>query len=132
MRFSVAVIFLLSCFFFQACTGKRNNNSIDFSNPVKVVQVIFDAARNKDSSRLSLLCHSNGQYDGDVRDICEMNPKHKKWGQFLRWFAKGEVVGKPIIRKNHAQVKFMFGPLGKDREKMSLVQYDGKWYLSGY
>ncbi len=116
----------------SVCLADDKGNSVDFSDPSKVVQEIFTAAKSKNTSRLSSLCDPKGKNDGDTKDICTIGPKHKKWNSFLEWFAKGKLKGQAVITGDRAKVPFFFGPNGKKTEEMNLVKRDNKWYLSSF
>jgi hypothetical protein len=77
-----------------ALVNTEKKPTIDFTDPVKVVQAIFDAAKNKDIVILTSLCDPKGENDGDTRRICDVAKDHKKLDEFVLWFAKGKVTGK--------------------------------------
>lgn len=105
---------------------------VDFSDPVKVVQAIFDAARNKDIVILTSLCDPEGENDGDTRRICNVAKDSTLLDEFVLWFAKGKVTGKAVIEGDRARVPFLFGPDGKKKEEMNLVKREGRWYLYSF
>ena len=110
----------------------ENKPVVDFSDPVKVVQAIFDAAKNKDIVILTSLCDPKAENDGDTRRICNVAKNSEKLDEFVLWFAKGKVTGKAIIENDRARVPFIFGPDGKKKEEMNLIKRDGKWYLYSF
>ncbi|MCK4762465.1 MAG: hypothetical protein KAW12_09730 [Candidatus Aminicenantes bacterium] len=106
--------------------------AVDFSNPVKVVDAIFEAARNEDLTVLDQLCDPKGENDGDTRRICEMAKNPEMIEEFYEWFGKGKVTGAAVIEGDTAKVPFVFGPEAQHKEDMILVKREGKWYLSDF
>ena len=114
----------------SARAGKRG--TVDHRNPVKVTRAVFRAARTKNPSLLRGLCDPKGQNDGDTRRLCTVKRGTKGWRQFLKYFARGRVTGRPTIRGNRAKVSFRFGPRGKRSETMNLVRRGRFWYLYSF
>lgn len=101
------------------------------SDPVKVVEAVFEAARTGDLSVLPGLCDPAGKNDGDTKAICLISTLSKEeQGEFIKYFEKGKVIGEPEISGDNAKVKIVFGPRGNKNEEFNLVRIDGKWYLS--
>jgi len=126
------VCFLFVLMFFVNVLISEEKKPLDFTDPVKVVQAIFDAAKNKDIVILTALCDPKGENDGDTRRICEVAKDPKKLAEFVTWFAKGKVTGKAVIKGDRAVVPFLFGPDGKRKEEMHLIKRAGKWYLYNF
>ena len=101
------------------------------SDPVKVVEAVFEAARTGDLSVLPGLCDPTGKNDGDTKAICFIGTLSKEeQDEFIKYFEKGKVIGEPEISGDNAKVKIVFGPKGNKNEEFNLVRIDGKWYLS--
>ena len=109
------------------------------SDPVKVTELIFAAARARDVSTLRGLCDPLGKNDGDTRRICTLDeeksrgePGQKRFKEFVLWFEKGRISGKATIHGDSAAVPFLFGPDGKKPETMNLIRRNGRWYLFSF
>jgi hypothetical protein len=100
--------------------------AIDFTNPTKVVEAIFEAARSGKDDRLASLCLP-GEGDGDVRQICEMTTSHPKWDEFRMYFRDGQVIG-----MSGKGVQFRFGPGGGETEEMQMIYRGGRFYLGSF
>jgi hypothetical protein len=101
------------------------------SDPVKVVEAVFEAARTGDYSVLPGLCDPTGKNDGDTKAICFIGTlSEEDQAQFAKYFSKGKITGEPEISGDNAKVKILFGPRGTEDEEFNLVRIDGKWYLS--
>lgn len=114
----------------SAWAGKRD--TVDHRSPVKVTRAVFRAARTKNAQLIRRLCDPKGQNDGDTRRLCTVKLGTRGWQQFLKYFAKGRVTGKAIIRGSRAKVPFSFGPRGKRTETMNLVRRGRFWYLFSF
>jgi hypothetical protein len=102
------------------------------SDPKLVVLELFKAAQTNDYSKLTGLCDPQGEGDGDVKQICNLqNQPETKRAQFAEQFKKGRVVGDTEIKENFAQVKIKFGKNGKKDETVVLVKRGELWYLFG-
>ena len=132
MKRYLFVVISLTCLLF-ACSGNNALSQTDEiqSDPVKVVEAVFEAARTGDFSVLPGLCDPTGSNDGDTKAICLIGtlPEEDR-NQFVKYFEKGKVKGEPEISGNNAKVKILFGPSGNNDEEFNLVRIDGKWYLS--
>jgi hypothetical protein len=115
-----------------ALADTEKKPAVDFTDPVKVVQAIFDAAKNKDIVILTTLCDPEGENDGDTRRICDVAKDTRKLDEFVLWFSKGKVTGEAVIEEDRARVPFIFGPDGNKKEEMNLIKRDGKWYLYSF
>ena len=112
--------------FLICCSSKKGGGSQD--TPEGVVNIIFDAAKNKDYSKLSTLCAPDA--DSDSKHICDMKEEDKE--SFVSYFSKGKVNGSAAITGDAAAVPILFGPDGTKEETMNLVKKDGKWYLQSF
>jgi hypothetical protein len=102
------------------------------SDPVKVVEQIFAAARSGNADALPGLCDPAGTGDGDVKSVCASKPGDPTWDRFTRDFSKGKVDGPAAIEGDTAAVKILFGRDGTRDETMNLTKIDGKWYLARF
>lgn len=102
------------------------------SDPVKVVEQIFAAARTGKADALPGLCDPAGTGDGDVKDVCSAAPGSPKWDQFTKYFSTGTIDGPANVEGDRAAVSFLFGPGGTKKETMNLTKIDGKWYLASF
>jgi len=102
------------------------------SDPKLVVLELFKAAQTGDYSKLTGLCDPQGQGDGDVKQICNLqNQPKEKQTQFAEQFKKGRIIGDTEIIENFAKVKIKFGKNGKKDETVVLVKRGDLWYLFG-
>ncbi len=131
MKRTICLLFIFG-FLTLSVMHAGGKSAVDFTDPVKVVQAVFDAAKNKDIVILTTLCDPKEENDGDTRRICELTKDSEKLAEFFKWFSKGKVTGKAVITGDKAAVPFVFGPEGKRKEEMNLVNRDGKWYLSSF
>ncbi len=102
--------------------------AVDQSKPELVVQAVFEAAKTKNFAPLKGLCAPDA--DGDTKRICELTEKDA--AEFIQYFGAGKIDGVPVIKGNTAEVNILFGPEGKKKETMKLVQIEGKWFLQGF
>lgn len=110
--------------------------SIPFSviPPEPVVQAVFDAAKSGDTSKLAHLCDPTGRNDQDTQDICDLAnapDDSSSVRAFRRDFSKGAIRNTDVTGSK-STIDFTYGPDGTKTGKMTLVQRDEKWYLSGY
>jgi hypothetical protein len=108
----------------------------DFSDPASVAQAIFDAAASADFAALAGLCDPQKQNDRDTQSICDLATDTTNQADFLAVFAKGKVSGAAALRTEsgleYADVPILMGESGTDEETITLVNRDGKWYLSSF
>jgi hypothetical protein len=102
---------------------------VDFSDPISVVQAVFDAAKSQEFSALAGLCDPQGENDEDTAMICAITADHAEKDSFVEFFGKGQVAGEAIIDGDQAQVNVLVGPDGSEAETIILIQRDAKWYL---
>lgn len=103
------------------------------NDPVKLVEVIFDAAKSGNFSQLSELCDPSGSGDGDTKSICNIASQPKQTQEeFKNYFQKGKIIGSAVINGNTAKVKIKFGPDGNRNEEFNLVKVENKWYISSF
>ena len=97
----------------------RHPLKVDLTDPIAVVQAIFDAAQSGDFSQLSLLCDPEGENDGDTRDICLVSEDEELQDLFVEFFANGKVAGEATFRRfnSEATVPILFGPDGRSRRR---------------
>lgn len=101
-------------------------------DPKWVVLELFKAAQTGDYSKLTGLCDPNGECDGDVKQICNLqNQPETTRVQFAEQFKKGRIVGETEIVENFAKVKIKFGKNGRKDETVVLVKRGEMWYLLG-
>ena len=132
MKILIIYTAVLAGILFASSDNKAISQTDDIqSDPVKVVEAVFEAARTGDFSVLSGLCDPTGANDGDTKQICYIGqaPKDKQ-DEFVKYFEKGTVVGEAEISGDNAKVKILFGLNGNKKEEFNLVRIDGKWYLS--
>ncbi len=106
--------------------------SVDFSDPVSVLQAVFTAAQTEDFSVLPSLCDPRGKSDEDTTFICAITADHPDKDSFVEYFAQAKIAGDAVIDGNRAEIPFLFGPDGDREETMGLAQRDGKWYLADF
>jgi hypothetical protein len=124
---TIVVLCLLSL---AACSPKLLENKATQTDPTRVVQALFEAAKSGEFRALSGLCEPTGAGDGDTKRICAMQSQSKTvQEEFKTTFKTGKVLGEPVIVHNVAQIQFSFGAKNEQQEEMTLVKMDGKWYL---
>ncbi|MCI0472655.1 MAG: hypothetical protein L0Y76_03640 [Ignavibacteria bacterium] len=113
------------------CSKALSQTDDIHSDPVKVVEAVFEAARTGDYSVLPELCDPTGKNDGDTKAICFIGTlSEEDRSQFAKYFSKGKVAGDAEISGDSAKVKILFGTHGTEKEEFNLIRIDGKWYLS--
>lgn len=109
----------------------KNIGKISAKSPGKIVEGIFEAARNEDFSKLAEFCPLNGSSSDEVKDICFMDTAtEEERADFINNFKFGQVIGKPVVAGDEARVQIKWGPNGAKNGTISLVKADGNWYLS--
>ena len=117
----------------STASSTTENEAKDQTNPVWVVNQIFEAARNSKYDALLTLCDPNGTGDGDVKSICSVYlASAEDKDEFNSYFKFGQVIGNAVIAGNEATVQIKFGPQGNKDETMNLTKLDGKWYLRSF
>lgn len=112
-----------------AVESTETNNQ---SDPKKVVQMVFDAAKSGEYESLMTICDPLGEGDGDTRRICGVaNADAEFQKEFVEYFKHGQVIGEPTIDGDKAMVQIKFGPQGGKDETMNLINRNGNWYLYG-
>jgi hypothetical protein len=119
----VAVVFLV---------GARAAAEVDQSDPVRVVQALFDAARTGQLAPLGGLCDPQGENDGDTRNICNLAQEGSQSGEFVQYFRSGRVNGQATVNGSRASVPILFGPDGRRPETMQLIKRGNRWYLFSF
>jgi tetratricopeptide (TPR) repeat protein len=109
-----------------------SGGTVDFTDPVSVLEALFFAAATGDYTILAGLCDPLGENDGDTAYLCEITAEHEAAEEFKTYFANGRITGEPLIDGDFAELPFLFGPDGDDSETMNFIQRDGKWYLYDY
>ena len=119
-----------------ACEPKEiadpRSAEVDFSDPKSVTASIFHAAATGETAHLAGLCDPAGENNADTARICAMTPRSPDWDSFRETFARARLNGEPRISGHRASLHFLYGPEGRDRETMELVQRDGRWYLLAF
>jgi hypothetical protein len=106
--------------------ARQDTLALDQTDPVAVVEAVFDAARGGNLSSLSGLCPPGGGNDDATQRICDLTPDHADADAFAAVFSTGRVEGMPL---HTAHVPFVYGPDGETRERMELIQRSDRWYL---
>lgn len=107
---------------------------VDQTDPTKVVQAVFDAAKEENFKGLAELCVPTEESDEDIQKICNLAADDADKGEFVESFADGKITGDAVISEDgqEATVPIAFGPSGEKTEEMKLVNRDDKWYLSSF
>jgi len=127
----IIFVCFVAAFAFAACNGK--SGGADQSTPAGTANIIFDAAKSGDYSKLKGVCDASLEPDGDSKRLCEVaDGDDKLKTSFKDYFSKGKVVGEPTIEGDDAKVKIMFGPDGTREETFNMKKKDGKWYLVSF
>lgn len=109
-----------------------SGGTVDFTDPVSVLEAVFFAAATGDFTNLAGLCDPLGENDGDTALICEITPDHASSGDFVAYFGNGRINGDLIVNGDQAELPFLFGPDSDQAETMNFIQRDGKWYLYSF
>ncbi len=107
-------------------------SGVDHSDPVAVVQHVFDVARNGRIDTMRGLCDPINENDSDTRHMCTVS--EESFTEFYALFNTATVTGPAVIEPDsmRAEVPVVFrGPAGPVSETFELIQRDGKWYLFG-
>jgi len=103
---------------------------VDYSDPKSVLGSVFWAARSGDTTQLAGLCDA-GANQAAAR-VCAVTALGADFEAFRKNFARGRLNGEPRVTGDRALLKFLYGPKGTDRETMTLVRRDGRWYLQSF
>ena len=107
------------------------HESYDFQkSPEGTVKHLFDAAKNKDFSKLRHLKDPYGEYDGNVLELCliEIEPEDAQ-SNWISFFENGRLMGEPVINDKNAEIEIAIGRNSDRLERMNLVKRMDKWYL---
>lgn len=117
---------------FTACKGKSGSGDAQ-STPAGTANMIFDAAKSGDYSKLKALCNASVEQDTDSKKICEVPDGDEKLkNNFKEYFSKGKIVGEATVEGDDAKVNILFGPDGTTSETFNMKKKDGKWYLTSF
>lgn len=124
----------IACLILLCCTGCGNRNAesgydLDQSDPMAVVQAIFDVAGGASAAVLGKLCDPKGENDQDTRRICDQATADALDDEFIQYFRNGKIDGEALLQGEKASVPFLFGPRGDKSDTMEMIRRDGKWYL---
>ncbi len=110
----------------------RGSSQVDFHSPKRVLSSVFYAAQSGDSKHLASLCDPQGKSNRHVLRICSQRAGGEDWQAFVTQFSKGKLIGEARIADERAQINFVFGEKGTERETMELVRREGRWYLLAF
>ncbi len=123
---------MVTAFIFTACDSKKGVGA-DQSTPAGTANIVFDAAKSGDYSKLKGLCDDSMEPDGDSKMVCNVTDGDDKLKtSFKEYFSKGKVVGEATIEGDNAKVNVLFGPEGTKEETFNMKKKDGKWYLVSF
>ncbi len=123
---------IFAALIFTSCDSKKGGGA-DQSTPAGTANIIFDAAKSGDYSKLKGLCDASIEPDGDSKMVCNVTDGDDKLKtSFKEYFSKGKVVGEATIEGDDAEVKITFGPDGTKEETFKMKKKDGKWYLVSF
>jgi hypothetical protein len=115
-----------------SCKGGSGSGDSQ-STPAGVANMIFNAAKSGDYSKLKNLCDASLEPDTDSKKVCEVPDGDEKLKtSFKEYFSKGKVVGEATIEGDDAKVNILFGPDGTKEETFNMKKKDGKWYLMSF
>jgi predicted small secreted protein len=124
--------FLIAASILTACKGKSGSGDAQ-STPAGLANMIFDAAKSGDYSKLKSLCDASLDQDVDSKKLCEVADGDEKLKtMFKEYFSKGKVVGEPTIEGDAAKVNILFGPDGTKEETFNMQKKDGKWFIMSF
>ena len=110
----------------------RGSAEVDFSNAKRVVSSVFHAAKTGESGHLATLCDPEGESNRHALRVCSQVAGGEDWEEFAKQFSQGKLIGEARITGDRAQVNFVFGKKGTERETMELVRREGRWYLLAF
>ncbi len=129
----IKILYILSVSILSVAWQDQSKDSIDRSDPVWVVNQIFEAARTQQFEILTSLCDPKGENDRDTRNICAVvDSSDDIKASFVDQFKLGRVVGEAFIEGDKARVNLKFGPNGDRDETMNLIKRNDYWYLSSF
>ena len=129
LRAALLTCFLGSC---AKTIDDGGSSSVDFSNPKRVLDSVFHAARSGNSDHLASLCDPLGSANQHAQRICNAHQDSPDWSSVVAHFASGKITSEPRITGDTAMVNFVFGEKGADSETMELVRRDGRWHLLAF
>lgn len=111
--------------------------------PAKVVQTIFDVAKNNQFALLTNLCDIKKENDKDTHQICTMqeyanrmqnDPEaKKKVDEFVALFKNGEIVGKTSYEQvDDTFIAYVVVNVGAEKERqeiITLIKRGNNWFL---
>lgn len=114
--------------------GDLSVESVDFTDPIAVLQAVFVAARNQDFAILPYLCDPLHMNDVVTTELCSITADHESKDSFVQYYGAGRIAGEveyiEVNQKNFARINFIYGPSGNlGLATMELIQRDGLWYL---
>lgn len=131
MKTIIFSLFILASVF-TACKSKSGSGDAQ-STPAGAANMIFDAAKSGDYSKLKGLCDASLEADTDSKKVCEVPDGDEELKKnFKEYFSKGKVVGEAAIEGDNAKVNILFGPDGTKEETFNMKKKDGKWYLISF
>ncbi|MBN2681876.1 MAG: hypothetical protein JXR58_05175 [Bacteroidales bacterium] len=101
--------------------------TIDYSNPAKVVEVIFEVANSLEFEKLNNLCDPCGENNESSKAICELSDSEKE--KFVNYFKNGHINGDIRIMNDTAWVPILFGTEGNKPDVIKLIERDNKWFI---
>lgn len=129
-RFALwAALVLASC---SKTIDDGGSANVDFTNPKRVLDSVFYAARSGQSAHLASLCDPGGTANKHALRVCNEVNTSSDWPSFVEHFASGKVTSEPRITGDTAMVNFVFGQGGSESETMELVRRDGRWFLVAF
>lgn len=118
----------------EETTAESSILELDQTDPVNIMNFVFQAAQTGDYTGLEKLCMEQSESDKYARMICfltDMDTSHH--ASFAEHFSNAYVVGQPRIDEDYCEVTFNFGPEGKEKnETMKLIMINDKWYLQSF
>lgn len=110
----------------------RGSAEVDFSSAKRVVSSVFHAAKTGESQHLATLCDPEGEANRHALRVCSQVAGGEDWAEFAAQFSHAKLIGEARITEDRAQVNFVFGKSGTERETMELVRREGRWYLLAF
>ncbi len=124
----IPVLFSGTVSYSQEVADDHKEFTIDFKDPVSVVNAIFYAAKTKDTNILWILQDPGMQADKAIYDICTLVTK-REMKKFCDFYKDGRIVGDVEYINNFARVKIS----GVNQEDtiytVTLAKRYGNWFL---
>lgn len=109
-----------------------NKSFLFQTTPKELMLYVFQAAEDKDYSKLIYLCDPYGEGDSDINAICLAGALEDGSYSFNENFGGGRIIGEPVIDGDRAEVEIAIGPRSSQLGKITLIKRYDAWYLLSF